>query len=337
MKKRVTLDDVGRAAGVSPITVSRALRKPDMVSPEIRARVDAAVRELGYVPNPAARFLATGRSNVIGVVIPSVTNSVFAEVLRGIYSASEPSDYQVQVVNSRYSAETEEALLRLFKSQSPAGMVVAGFDQTPAAREILSSLDCPTVQIMESGPDPVDHSIGFSHFDAASAATRHLFDQGYRRLGFIGARMDPRTRRRFDGFRAEALAAGVFDDRRVVTTQDASSVARGAALLSDLLDRAPEVDAVFCNNDDLALGVVFEAQRRGLPIPDRLGVCGFNDLEMMAAAHPSITSVHTPRYDIGAAAIGYILARLAGDAAPVPPADTGFTVMARQSTARAGG
>ncbi|WP_194098548.1 HTH-type transcriptional regulator GntR [Marivivens aquimaris] len=332
MKKRVTLDDVSRAAGVSPITVSRSLRKPEMVSEKIRDRVQRAVRILGYVPNTAAQFLATGRSNVIGVVIPSVTNNVFADVLRGIYAEIEQSSFQVQVVNSRYSAKIEEGLLRLFQSQSPAGMIVAGFDQTEAAREILKSIDCPLVQIMECGPDPIDHSIGFSHFDAAAAATRHLLDQGYRKLGFIGARMDPRTRSRFSGFRKTALAAASFDDARVIQTDEASSVALGAALFSRLRRQAPEVDAVFCNNDDLALGVLFEALRQQIPVPDQLGICGFNDLEMMAAAEPPITSVHTPRYDIGRDAIRYILARLEDGARPAEAVDTGYKVVARQST-----
>ena len=334
MKKRVTLEDVSRAAGVSPITVSRSLRKPEMVSEAIRERVQQAVRELGYVPNTAAQFLATGRSNVIGVVIPSVTNNVFADVLRGIYSETEKTSYQVQVVNSRYSGEIEEGLLRLFRSQSPAGMIVAGFDQTPAAREILASLNCPVVQIMDAGEDPVDHGIGFSHFDAAAAATHHLLDQGYRKLGFVGARMDPRTRRRFAGFRATAEAAGAFDERRVVQTTEASSVARGASLLSELLAKAPDVDAVFCNNDDLALGVVFEAHRRGIAIPDALGVCGFNDLEMMAAAEPSITSVHTPRFEIGCEAIRYVLARLGEENGEATPREIGFRVIPRKSTLR---
>ena len=334
MKKRVTLDDVSRAAGVSPITVSRSLRKPEMVSDGIRDRVQRAVRELGYVPNTAAQFLATGRSNVIGVVIPSVTNNVFADVLRGIYAEIEQTTFQVQVVNSRYSAETEEGLLRLFQSQSPAGMIVAGFDQTEAARDVLKSMECPLVQIMEAGPTPIDHSIGFSHFDAAAAATRHLLEQGYRNLGFIGARMDPRTLRRFAGFRETAQAAASFDETRVIQTDEASSVALGAELFSRLRRQAPDVDAVFCNNDDLALGVLFEAQRQQISVPDQLGLCGFNDLEMMAAAEPPISSVHTPRYEIGRDAIRYILSRLDDDTRPAEAVDTGYKVVARQSTMR---
>lgn len=330
--KRITLDDVARLAGVSAITVSRALRRPEMVSEAVRKRIDSAVAELGYVPNPAARHLATGRSNVIGVLIPSVTNSVFAEVLKGIYEASEPSDYEVQLANTRYCAETEENALRLFASQKPAGLVVSGFDQSPAARKLLERLECPVVQIMETGENPVDVCVGFSHFQAAEAATRHLITQGYRTPGFLGARMDPRTQRRFAGFKAEAEAAGVFDANRVVTSPEASSATKGAEMLRQLLTQAPEVDAIFCNNDDLALGALFEAQRMGLKVPQRLGICGFNDLEVMAAANPSLTSVRTRRFEMGKLAIEIILSRLNGAYSGEQVVDLGFEVMVRDST-----
>ena len=332
--KRITLDDVARLAGVSAITVSRALRRPEMVSEAVRKRIDSAVAELGYVPNPAARHLATGRSNVIGVLIPSVTNSVFAEVLKGIYAVSEPSDYEVQLANTRYCAETEENALRLFASQKPAGLVVSGFDQSPTARKLLESLDCPVVQIMETGEDPVDVCVGFSHFHAAEAATRHLIAQGYQTPGFLGARMDPRTQRRFAGFKAEAEAAGMFDPNRVVTSTEASSATKGAAMLRQVLTQAPEVDAIFCNNDDLALGALFEAQRMGLAVPQQLGICGFNDLEVMEAANPSLTSVRTRRFDMGKLAIEIILSRLAGTYSGARVVELGFEVMARESTRR---
>jgi len=333
-KTKVTLDDVAEIAGVSAITVSRALRRPEMVSDRVRARIDSAVKKLGYVPNPAAQLLATGRSNVIGVVIPSVTNNVFADVLRGIYAASESTNHVIQLANTRYSPSLEENVLRLFSSQKPAGLIVAGLDQSEASLDMLRSVDCPVVQIMETGFEPVDLCVGFSHIEAARAATEHLIERGYRRLGFLGARMDPRTQRRFAGFREAAVAAGVYSDERVVTSAEASSVTKGGELLADLLAIAPDVDAVFCNNDDLALGALFEAKRRRIDVPDQLGICGFNDLEMMAAAEPSLTSVRTPRFEMGARAIELILARLAGQQVERATTDLGFQVIERTSTTR---
>lgn len=305
-----------------------------MVSQKVRDRVEAAVQMLGYVPNPAARMLATGRSNVIGVVIPSVTNNVFADVIRGIYDAPESTEFEYQIANTRYSPTLEETVLRRLSSQRLAGLVVTGFDQSKEARRLLEGFECPVVQIMEVGEDPVDLCVGLSHFNGARAATTHLLERGYTRLAFVGARMDPRTQRRFNGFRDVAEAAGCFSQTRVVTTTSSSSVALGAQLLSDLLARDTAVDAIFCNNDDLALGAMFEASRRRLAIPQDLGICGFNDLEMMAVADPPLTSVRTARYEIGLRAVELITARQSGLKVAERVIDLGFEVVERESTCR---
>ncbi|MFT6532642.1 MAG: LacI family gluconate utilization system Gnt-I transcriptional repressor [Limimaricola cinnabarinus] len=332
MAKRVTLAEVAAQAGVSPITVSRALRRPDTVQPDTRARIDAAVAALGYVPDPAARTLATGRADVIGVLIPSATNAVFTDVLSGLYEELSETRFDVQYGITRYEPATEEKLLGVFLRQRPAGLIVAGIDQTPAARRLLERADCPVVQVMEIGPDPVDMMVGFSHHDAAAAATRHLIAQGYRCPGFLGARMDPRTQRRFAGFRAEAEAASCFEPERCETTETPSSVGVGAALLRALLARRPETDAVFCNNDDLAMGALFEAMRLGRTVPDQLGICGFNDLEMMHAAEPALTSVRTNRFEMGVEAARMIRARLEGHDPGPALVDLGARVQARRST-----
>ena len=165
---------------------------------------------------------------------------------------------------------------------------------------------------MEIGPDPVDMMIGFSHFDGGRTATRHLIDAGYRRIGFVGARMDPRSQRRLAGYRAAMQAAGLFDPRLVITTPIPSSVSLGRELFRDALAKMPTLDAVFCNNDDLALGVLFECHRASIKVPETIGIAGFNDLDMMQVAFPSITSVRTYRYEIGRRAVAMVRARMNG-------------------------
>ncbi|MBU2956225.1 LacI family DNA-binding transcriptional regulator [Paracoccus sp. 1_MG-2023] len=335
--RKITLSEVASAAGVSPITVSRALRDPAKVSPEARARIDEAIRELGYVPNPAARALASGRTDVVGVIIPSVSNNVFGDVTRGIYDALEGSALSVQMGNTRYSPVIEEKLIRVFLSQRPAGLIVAGHDQSPAARAALESAECPVVQLMEVGPAPIDMAVGLSHYDASWAGAAHLLEQGYRAPAFLGAQMDPRSQRRLQAFRDCLAGAGIGIDDPVVTTPEPSSVSLGCRLFADLLSRSPGTDAVLCNNDDIALGVLFEARRRNLRVPQDLGICGFNDLEMMAAAEPAVSSVATDRLEMGRAAIGLIRDRLAGRGQPRGHAlDLGFRLMARASTRRGG-
>lgn len=333
-KRKTTLVDIAAAANVSAITVSRALRNPKAVSEKLRERIREVVDELGYVPDPAASALASRRTNVVGVLIPSVTNNVFSDVLRGIYATAKGFD--IQLGNTRYSPLEEEKLLRVFLSQRPAGLIVAGIDQSAVARAQLFEADCPVVQIMEVGSEPVDMVVGFSHDEAAWTATRHLIEGGYRRIAFLGARMDPRTQRRLQGFSRALQHAGLFDERLIVTTPRPSTVTLGCELLGELIARAPDADAVFCNNDDLAMGVLFEAQRRRISVPEELGICGFNDLEMMAVANPPLTSVRTFREEMGCKAVEMLCASIEGERIDTPVVDLGFELKIRQSTQRHG-
>lgn len=333
---KVTIAEVAKDAGVSAMTVSRALREPDKVSAKTLAKIREVVDRLGYVPDPAASALAAGKTNVIGVIVPSVTNNVFSDVMRGIYEVAEGSKWQIQLGNTRYSPLEEESLVRTFLSQKPAGLILSGLDQSEETSKLLMGADCRIVQIMECGPDPFDMMIGFSHVAASAAATRHLLDQGYERPGYIAARLDPRSQRRLAGFKAEAERAGVFSAGRIVTTPRPSTVTLGCELVADLLSKAPDTDAILCNNDDLALGALFECQRRGLRVPEDFGICGFNDLEMMAAANPSITSVRTFRLTMGRDAFQLLTAALDGVEPQNAVVDLGFEVLARQSTARGG-
>src|SRR5215469_2224783 len=329
---KVRLAEVASLAGVSPITASRFFRTPEALSIAKRVRVESAAKELGYVPNLAARALASQRTEVIGVLIPSLTNNVFSDVLRGVYEALDGSRYSIQLANTFYSILQEEKLLRLFLAQKPAGLIVTGIDQTAESRSIMESVDCPIVQIMEIGPDPIDMMIGFSHYQAGCAAITHLLAQGFSRIGFLGARMDPRVQRRFEGYQATMKQAALLDPRLVVTTSLPTSVTIGGALLGDLLMRAPDVDAVFCANDDLALGVLFECQRRRISVPDQIAIVGFNDLEFMTSTVPTLTSVRTNRYEMGRNAAVMVVESIEGRRPQEPVVDLGFNVMERQSS-----
>jgi LacI family transcriptional regulator, gluconate utilization system Gnt-I transcriptional repressor len=331
---KIRLAEVAKLAGVSPITASRFFRNPQALSLGKRMRVESAASELGYTPNLAARALASQRTEIIGVLVPSLTNNVFAEVLRGVHDALDGSRYSFQLANTRYSVLQEERLLRLFLAQKPAGLIVTGVNQTPDSRAILQQVDCPVVQIMEIGPSPVDMMVGFSHFNAAKAAVFHLLDQGYRQIGILCARMDPRVQGRLEGYKNAMNEADVLDPRLIVTTSLPTSVTLGGALFADLLAQAPDVEAVFCVNDDLALGALFECGRRHIPVPERMAIVGFNDLEFVSSSVPPLTSVRTNRYEMGKNAATMIIDVLEGRRPAEPIVDLGFSVIRRQSSMR---
>jgi|SRR5690554_946488 len=334
--KRATLADVAKLAGVSAITVSRVLNHPDKVSDDLCHRVREAIDTLGYIPNQSASSLASARSKVIGVAIPSLSNIVFNDVLRGIYDIAGGGGYKVLLVDTHYSPIEEEGMIRTLLSQSPEAMIVTGGDQTRACQRMLSSAAVPVVQMMELLEHPLDMNIGISHFNAGAEVAKKLIACGYQRIGFIGARMDARVQQRMAGFKGALQCQNLYQAPYFATTAEPSSIALGGELLRALLSASGgKLDAVFCCNDDLALGALFESQRMHLNVPKDLALCGFNDFEASAFVNPSLSSVHVPRYQMGVQAAQMILDVLNDKPLPSKQIDIGFEVRMRQSTCMA--
>lgn len=292
------------------------------------------MRDLAYVPNQLASALASARTNTIGVIVPSLTNGVFSDYLRALHDAFLPAGFRVLVLNSRYSAAEEERAIMTLLGQHIEAIIVAGVDQTPHARRLLVESGIPVVQTMELADEPIDINIGLSQREAAAAAARYLFSLGRRQIAHLTAPLDARAARRLEGFRATVEASGFAMEEMVASAERQSTVTLGAELFAGILSRWPDVDAVFCGNDNLALGCLFECQRRGIRVPDDLAIVGFNDIEFCASTHPSITSVATPRYEMARRAAGAVLeiVRGSGKRPPERRTDMGFRIMERQST-----
>lgn len=332
---KITLVDVALAAAVSPITVSRVINQPEKVSEAARLKVQKAIDELGYIPNQHASSLASSRSGVIGVAIPSLSNVVFTDVLRGIYKVMGAAGYKVLLVDTHYSPLEEEKMVRTLLSQSPEGLIITGGDQTPACDQLLRKSRIPLVQIMELLPNPIDMNIGFSHLLAGADVVAHLLSQGYQRIGFIGARMDPRVQQRIRGYTQALAKRDLFEANLIATSPEPSSIALGGALFKSLMAaNEGRIDAVFCANDDLALGALFEAQRMNIAIPKQLAICGFNDIEAAAYVNPSLTSVAVGRYEMGVKAAELIIQALNQQPIDNKQIDMGYVIKQRDSTHR---
>jgi LacI family gluconate utilization system Gnt-I transcriptional repressor len=322
---------VARLAGVSTMTASRVLSQPQLVSEATRARVEQAVQELGYVPNRAARALASNRSGVIVVLVPSLSNAVFTAVLDGIHDAIQASQYQILIGNTRYSDAEEEKLLRIYLQSDPDGILLPGLSHSPEVVRMLDTLQVPVVSMMDLAETPSTLSVGFSQLEAGMALTRHLLGKGYRRIAFVGAQLDERTLRRADGWRQAMQDAGLYDPKLEIMTPQPSTVALGAELMRRVLAEVPGCDAVFFCNDDLAHGALYHCRRAGIEVPQQVAVAGFNDLPASSLMVPSLTTVDTPRYQIGYQAASLLLDSIAGKAPAARRIDLGFTVRERES------
>jgi LacI family gluconate utilization system Gnt-I transcriptional repressor len=328
---RATLAEVAARAGVATMTASRAVSQPERVSPALRARVEQAVAELGYVPNRAARALASSQSNVIVVLVPSLSNAVFTAVLAGIQDALEADNYQILIGNTRYSDAEEEKLLGTYLQSHPDGVLLSGLKHSKRVEEMLASSQLPVVSMMDLGNAPGQLSVGFSQLQAGYTMTRYLLDKGYTKIGFMGAQRDERTLKRLEGYRMALRESGRYEARRETMVADPSTIALGAELLGRMLAVAPDCDAIFCCNDDLAHGAIYQCQRRGIAVPEQLAVCGFNDLPASAWMNPSVTTIGTPRYRIGFEAATLLRSVIKGENPPHTRIDLGFTLMARES------
>jgi LacI family gluconate utilization system Gnt-I transcriptional repressor len=329
------LADVAKLAGVSAVTVSRALRQPGMVSAALRDRIGAAVAELAYVPDVAASRLASARTHAIGVIVSSLTNGVFADYLRALHDTLLPAGFQVVVLSSRYSATEEEKAIATLIGQHPEAIIIAGIDQTAHARRLLERSGVPVVQTFELTDDPIDINVGLSQRQAGYAATRFLIDQGHRRIGYTAARLDARAHARMAGYNRAMEEAHLDVTGLVSTTPRSSSVSAGGELLRIILDRGIDLQALFCCDDNLALGALFECQRRGIAVPDRISIIGFNDLEFAACAQPPISSVATPRYEMGRLASEIVMKIIeTGERPANRRIDVGFAIRERGSTLR---
>ncbi|WP_432729127.1 LacI family DNA-binding transcriptional regulator [Variovorax sp. W6] len=328
----VTLDDVARACGVSPITVSRALRGARNVAPELQARVQAAVDQLGYVPNVAARALASARSSHVAVLIPSLTNQLFVELLEAVQDALSPHGFQSLIGVTHYDPAQEEALLRSYLSQRPAGVLLTGFDRSAAAVQTLERANAPCVYLMETSTEPGVHSVGFSQQDAGRAIVQHLLQRGRRRIAYAAGQLDPRVMLRLEGYREALRAAGCHDPALELLVPGPTSMALGGRQFEDLLARHPDVDAIFYCNDDLAQGGLLAALRTGVSVPQRVAIAGFNDLGGSDQMLPPLTTVRTPRQEIGERAAAMLLALMRGETVAERTMDLGFELMVRQSS-----
>ena len=325
--------DVARFAGVSAQTVSRALSRPAMVTEATRQMVQHTVEQLGYIPDGAARNLASRSSRTVAIIIPTLSTSVYAEEVSHVMRVLEAQGYSVLIGDSEYSLEREEQLVLSFLERRPEAIILTGTEHSPRAKRLLKHSGIITVETWSLDAPPIDLAVGFSNRATGLSVGRHLIARGYRSIAFVGgaAHQDFRAHARYLGL-VKALKEAGRPKPPAIGLQMPLRAGDGIAGLERLLAAQPETDAVFFSANSLALSAMLEIRRRGIEVPGRLALCGFGDYELSDIVQPRLTTVQIPAARMGELAAHFILERIAGRKLPDRILDVGFRLLIRDST-----
>ncbi|MEM6637025.1 MAG: LacI family DNA-binding transcriptional regulator [Pseudomonadota bacterium] len=309
----LTLRDVSAASGVSEMTVSRVMRGRGDVSDRTRDRVLEAAQALGYVPNKIAGALASQRVNLVAVIIPSMSNMVFPQVMTGISETLDATVLQPVVGVTHYSPEREEMVLYEMLSWRPSGVIVAGLEHTDAARSMLRASGAPVVEIMDVDGTAIDNVVGISHRAAGLNMATAVVEAGYKRIAFLGTKMplDHRARKRFEGF-TEGLAKAGLEIAAHTFYEGGSGLAKGREMTEEVLRRCPDIDFIYFSNDLIAAGGLLHCQHAGIDVPGHVGLAGFNGMEILEGMPKSIATMDSNRLEIGRHAAQIVADAVAG-------------------------
>ena len=309
---RVSIKDIARAAGVSHSTVSRALRNSPLVNAETAAHIRRIAEEMGYIPNIVAQSLVTQRTYTVGLVVTSIADPFVDQIVEGIEDLATREGYSVFLSSSHADPGREIAVVETFHRRRVDGVIVLASRVGSLYTERLQELGVPIVLINNQAEGAYLYSVSVDDLGGARKAVRHLIDLGHRCIGYAGCHFrPPSNRRRLEGYRQELAQAGLpYESDLVVHVRTFSDVENGRQALPHLLEAG--ATAVFCYNDRMAIGLMVEARKRGVHIPDDLSVVGFDDIEASWYVNPPLTTVHQPRFEMGQQAMQMLLDLLAG-------------------------
>ena len=334
-RRGATITDIARELGISAMTVSRALNASPEVAEATRRKVLQCAQALDYLPNRWARSLVTRRSSIVGVVIPEISHSFFAEITFGIEEALEPAGYDILLCHSRGDAGRERVEVRMLVGSKVDGLIVASEqpEDSPELFEELSQTRIPFVLVDRFFPAHKFRAVRVDDRAVGRLATRYLLELGHRRVAHIqGPRLSPASLR-YRGYAASMKAHGLPVKREWVEQGD-FQIAGGQAAMARLLARKRRPTAVFAANDPMAIGAIYACREAGLRVPEDVSVVGAGNIEGAHHPNPFVTTVDWPRVELGHAAARALLAAISGTERP-GRAVTVFEprLLVRQSTA----
>ncbi|MBX2829971.1 MAG: LacI family DNA-binding transcriptional regulator [Rhodospirillales bacterium] len=324
------METVGRIAGVSQVTVSRALNDPKKVSAKTMQRIQDAIELTGYVPNMVAGALASKRSKLIAALVPSITNVIYADLMQNFIDVIRGSGYHVLMAETGFSQEEEQAVVATMLSRRPDGVLLTGIHHSTSCKRMLLGAGIPVVEVWDLTENPLDVCIGFSHIKAGETVARYAVQRGYEKSLIVSAG-DERALRRKDSFAAQ-FGQLTGNAPIEILYEAGATIERGRNGLASGLDKGFEKGIIMCSSDLLAHGVLIEAQARGLRVPKDIAVIGFGNQNFSPFTLPALTTVEVNRPYLGKQAAEALVARIDNKPLPTKSIDIGFEIIERSST-----
>ena len=308
-----TVEDVARIAGVSTATVSRCLNEPDRVREPTRKRVMDAVDELGYAPNFGARTLVLNRTNIMGAIIPTMDNAIFARGLQALQERLAENDFTLLVSTSNYSPERELAQIRALVSRGVDGLMLIGEARDERAYQILYQRKMPFVLAWTWKQNCPHLCVGFDNEKAGAMVAQQVIKCGHERLAMIAGITEgnDRAAERLRGVRRLAKKAGLPLPPEMVVEAEYSFEAGRDALIR-LVKQVPRPTAVICGNDVIAVGALSGAKQAGLNVPSDISIVGFDNIDIAQFTNPPLATVHVPHRRMGRLAAEKLLSMRRG-------------------------
>lgn len=330
--QRITLEDIAQKVGVTKMTVSRYLKNPKTVAQNTGLKIKAVIDEVGYVPNRAPVMLSQASTKTIGLAVSSFSNLLFSDLIEGVEERASEYGYDVLIAHTSYKEENEERKVMQLLSYQVDAMILTEAQHTPLTLKSLKTTNIPVVELMSLLDKSIDMNIGYDHVKIAYASIKGLIDSGRKNIAYLSARLDKRNMDRQYGYELACREAQL--DTYVFGSSERSNFSRGADMMRKALHDVPNLDAIFCTNDDVAIGAMIACVEMGIKVPDQIAVLGYNGLNIGTTTIPKLTSVITARKEMGKMAIDFIIQRIKREG-PISPKIELFPMLSLGETLKA--
>ncbi|MDY5964258.1 MAG: LacI family DNA-binding transcriptional regulator [Peptostreptococcus porci] len=332
-KKPTTIKDVARKAGVSISTVSRVINDSKPVTNEVKQKVLDVIKETGYVPNPLARSLVTKRSQLIGVIVPELTDTFSADILNGIEEVSKMYSYDILIANTYSERELELKSINLLRAKQVEGIVIISWDIDEELVNVLENIGIPVVFVSKMTGNFDIYNVSIKNAPATKEMTNFLIGKGHKRIGLIRTNLNvPEIAdERLNGYKEALEENGIKYDEKIVKSCNSSYDDGYATAKLMLKGKKNKPDALFVTSDEAAIGAINACFDLGYNVPEDISVAGFNDIKFAKIYRPKLTTVSQPLFDMGAVAIRMVIKMINGEDVGDKIVELPYRIMDRES------